>query len=106
MWRYEISLGLFSPDGAVRMDIWSEASNLTQIQMKTWNNATENQPLDITRYPIGLYAQLTQNAKPVAGANVVASVYADAGDGVSVLIAEIPLLDQGKRGINLFNPFP
>jgi hypothetical protein len=82
------------------LDIWAESANSSQIQLRTWNSALDNQPLDFTKAPVGLYAQLTQNNKPIRGANVTAFVYvSDSGGSTSSLLAEIPLMDEGISGI-------
>lgn len=83
-----------------RLDIWAEAFDTSQIQLRTWNSALDNQPLDFTKAPVGLYAQLTQNRKPIRGANVTAYVYVtDSTELSSTLFAQIPLLDQGISGM-------
>lgn len=85
-----------------RLDIWAESSDSSLVQLRTWNSATDNQPLDFTTAPVGLYAQLTQDSKPVRGANVTAFVYAsDASGTTSSLLAEIPLMDEGISGISI-----
>jgi hypothetical protein len=67
--------------------------------MRTWNSALDNQPLDFTKAPVGLYAQLTQDSKPIRGANVTAFVYvSDSAGSTSSLLAEIPLMDEGISG--------
>lgn len=82
-----------------RLDIWAESSDSSLVQLRTWNSATDNQPLDFTTAPVGLYAQLTQDSKPVRGANVTAFVYAS--DASGSLLAEIPLMDEGISGISI-----
>jgi hypothetical protein len=84
-----------------RLDIWAESSYSSQIHLRTWNSAaTDNQPLDFTKAPVGLYAQLTQDNKPLRGANVTAFVYVSDSSGLtSSLLAEIPLMDEGISGL-------
>ena len=81
------------------LDVWAEAANSSLVQLHTWNNATDNSPIDFTKTPVGLYAQLTQNRKPVRGANVAATVYASDISGQSILVSEIPLLDEGVADV-------
>ncbi|XP_046463206.1 calcium-activated chloride channel regulator 4A-like [Daphnia pulex] len=97
LWRFEIIFVKSTsslPDK--RLDIWAESANSSQIQLRTWNSALDNQPLDFTKAPVGLYAQLTQDNKPIRGANVSAFVYvSDSTGSTSSLLAEIPLMDEG-----------
>ncbi|XP_046464188.1 uncharacterized protein LOC124209980 [Daphnia pulex] len=97
LWRFEIIFQRSSSLTDKRLGIWAESANSSQIQLKTWNSALDNQqPLDFTKAPVGLYAQLTQNNKPIRGANVTAFVYvSDSGGSTSSLLAEIPLMDEG-----------
>ncbi|EFX81284.1 hypothetical protein DAPPUDRAFT_317777 [Daphnia pulex] len=99
LWRFEIICQRSSSLTDKRLDIWAESANSSQIQLKTWNSALDRpnqQPLDFTKAPVGLYAQLTQNNKPIRGANVTAFVYvSDSGGSTSSLLAEIPLMDEG-----------
>ncbi|EFX64821.1 hypothetical protein DAPPUDRAFT_117811 [Daphnia pulex] len=96
LWRFEIIFQRSSSLTDKRLDIWAESANSSQIQLKTWNSALDNQLLDFTKAPVGLYAQLTQNNKPIRGANVTAFVYvSDSGGSTSSLLAEIPLMDEG-----------
>ncbi len=101
MWRFEIIFQKsFESLPDKRLDIWAESANSSQIQMRTWNSALDNQPLDFTKAPVGLYAQLTQDNKPIRGANVTAFVYvSDSTGSTSSLLAEIPLMDEGISGL-------
>ncbi len=101
LWRFEIIFQRSSSLTDKRLGIWAESANSSQIQLKTWNSALDNQqPLDFTKAPVGLYAQLTQNNKPIRGANVTAFVYvSDSGGSTFSLLAEIPLMDEGISGI-------
>ncbi|KAK4030097.1 hypothetical protein OUZ56_023054 [Daphnia magna] len=95
MWSYEIKLDFKVTQQIVhRLDIWAEAADSSQVQVRTWNTALDNQPLDYTKSPVGLYAQVTQDRKPVRGANVTAYVYVTDG-ATSNLFTTIPLLDEG-----------
>lgn len=101
LWRFEI---LFQKTligvSTKRLDVWAESANLPQIQLRAWNSAMDNQPLDFTEAPVGLYAQLTLDSRPIRGANVTALVYAsESGGSTSSLLAEIPLMDEGISGI-------
>jgi calcium-activated chloride channel regulator 4 len=101
VWRFEIIFQKsFESLPDKRLDIWAESANSSQIQMRTWNSALDNQPLDFTKAPVGLYAQLTQDNKPIRGANVTAFVYvSDSTGSTSSLLAEIPLMDEGISGL-------
>ncbi len=101
LWRFEITFQKsFESLPDERLDIWAESANSSQIQLRTWNSALDNQPLDFTQASVGLYAQLTQNNKPIRGANVTAFVYAsDSGGSTSSFLAEILLMDEGFSGI-------
>jgi hypothetical protein len=101
VWRFEIIFQKsFESLPDKRLDIWAESANSSQIQMRTWNSALDNQPLDFTKAPVGLYAQLTQDNKPIRGANVTAFVYvSDSTGSTSSLLAEIPLMDEGVSGL-------
>ncbi|EFX69303.1 hypothetical protein DAPPUDRAFT_113753 [Daphnia pulex] len=100
LWRFEIIFQRSSSLTDKRLDIWAESANSSQIQLKTWNSALDNQLLDFTKAPVGLYAQLTQNNKPIRGANVTAFVYvSDSGGSTSSLLAEIRLMDEGISGL-------
>lgn len=102
MWSYEIKLDFKVTQQIVhRLDIWAEAADSSQVQVRTWNTALDNQPLDYTKAPVGLYAQVTQDRKPVRGANVTAYVYVTDG-ATSNLFTTIPLLDEGISGIHFF----
>lgn len=83
----------------MRFDVLAEVSNSSFVQLRTWNSAIDNQAVDFTSGPVGLYAQLTQDRKPIIGANVIARVYAGFNNGTSTLVVEIPLLDEGVAGI-------
>lgn len=100
LWRFEIIFKMPSSLSDKRLDIWAESANSSQIQLRTWNSATDNnQLLDFTKAPVGLYAQLTQDNKPVRGANVTAFVYvSDSSGTTSILLGEIPLMDEGISG--------
>ncbi|XP_057365303.1 calcium-activated chloride channel regulator 1-like isoform X2 [Daphnia carinata] len=96
MWSYTITFDekIFTEPIVHRLDIWAEAADSSQVQVRTWNTALDNQPLDYTKAPVGLYAQVTQDRRPVRGANVTAYVYVT--DGVtSNLFTTLPLLDEG-----------
>ncbi|XP_057365444.2 calcium-activated chloride channel regulator 1-like [Daphnia carinata] len=95
MWSYKIKFDkTLTPQLVHRLDIWAEAADSSQVQVRTWNTALDNQPLDYTKAPVGLYAQVTQNRRPVRGVNVTAYVYVT--DGVtSNLFTTLPLLDEG-----------
>ena len=101
LWRFEITFQKsFESLPDERLDIWAESANSSQIQLRTWNSALDNQPLDFTKAPVGLYAQLTQDNKPIRGANVTAFVYvSDSTGSTSSLLAEIPLMDEGISGL-------
>lgn len=102
MWSYEIKFDDTITEQIVhRLDIWAEAADSSQVQVRTWNTALDNQPLDYTKSPVGLYAQVTQDRKPVRGANVTAYVYVTDG-ATSNLFTTIPLLDEGISGIHFF----
>ncbi|KAI9559851.1 hypothetical protein GHT06_013858 [Daphnia sinensis] len=95
MWKYEIKFDkVYTELSAKRLDIWAEAADSSQVQVRTCNTALDNQPLNYTKAPVGLYAQVTQDRKPVQGANVTAYVYVTDG-ATSNLFTTIPLLDEG-----------
>ena len=91
----------------VRMDVWVEPDNATTneqhlIKLRTWNTNTDDSssPLSVSKpiQPIGFYAQVTQNRRPIQGAQVSAYVY----DSTGVLLSQVPLLDEGVAGLNPF----
>ena len=101
LWQYEIIPSKSNTAVKWRLDIWVENDdNLASdfIKLRTWNSASYNQVLDWTRNPIGIYAELTQNRKPVTGANVVATVYVADDYGNSIRSQEIFLKDDGLAG--------
>lgn len=102
MWRYEVELPSSMLNKPMRLDVWAENSNYSAVELKTWNSAVNNQGLDISSAPVGLYAQLTQNKRPIRGANVVAAIYAGSNNGLSSLVTEIRLNDEGVAGCYYF----
>ena len=84
----------------MRLDIWAESddASIDFIKLRTWNSATDNQILDWRQNPIGIYAELTQNRRPISGANVEATVYVADSSGNSIHSQEILLRDEGLAG--------
>ena len=76
----------------------SDDSSADFIKLRTWNSASDNQILDWSENAIGIYAQLTQNRKPITGANIVATVYVADNNGNSIRSQEILLKDEGLAG--------
>ena len=91
---------LISSANFFRLDVWSEMQvhGAEVIQLRTWNSAFDNGVLDWSQSPVGIYAQVTQNRRPVHGAQVTAAVYVTDANGLSILSEEIPLKDEGLAG--------
>ena len=97
LWQYNFLLdGRGTTNGVLRLDIWAEGSDGSMIQLKSWNTAAvDNAEVDLSKQPVGLYAQLTAfDGRPVSGAQVVAYVYTN-----DRLVANVSLADSGVADV-------
>jgi len=91
------------------MSVWADPipsqllpdpQQVPMVELKTWNSAAADpsQIWDPRVKPMGLYAQVTQGRRPVHRVSAYAHVYVSDLDGLTSLLANISLLDEGIAG--------